>query len=127
MLFRPLIIAISMFCIGLGPLLPDLPKIPAIWGHYQHHVREHGENDLSFVEYLVDHFTGFDHQDDEHAQLPMHSVPGCAGASGGVYVGVCVETDVKPYCSEPTRQTYTTSSAKPSSPTTSKTVKPPRS
>lgn len=127
MLFRPLIIAISMFSIGLGPLLPDLPKIPAIWGHYQHHVREHGENDLSFVEYLVDHFTGFDHQDDEHAQLPLHCTGGVAGGSSGAYVGVDVVTNVQPYFSEPTPVTYAKPEAKPPAEPTSKTVKPPRS
>lgn len=108
-------------------MLPDLPKIPAIWEHYQHHRTEHGENSLSFVEFLVDHFTGTDHQDAQHATLPLHSVGGFAGASGGVYVGVDVVTSVEPYFSEPTPQTYAKPEAKPPAAPTSKTAKPPRS
>ncbi len=127
MLFRPLIIIMSVFCIGLGPVLPDLPKIPAVWGHYQHHIDVHGENDLSFVEFLVDHFAGTDRHEDEHSTLPMHSVAGFAGAFGGVYVGVDVVTSVEPYSTEPSGKTYAKPAAEPPAEPTSKTAKPPRS
>lgn len=113
----------SVFSIGLGPLLPDLPKIPAIWEHYQHHRTEHGENTLSFVEYLVDHFGGTDHQDAEHQSLPLYSV----GVSVGVFVGVEVVSDVQPNFTELAPKTYTASNAKPPAAPTSKTAKPPRS
>lgn len=104
-------------------MMPDLPKIPAIWEHYQHHRTEHGENTLSFVEFLVDHFTGTDHQEADHATLPLHSM----GVSVGVFVAAELTTDVQPYFAELTRTTYAQPDAKPYSQTYSKIWEPPRS
>jgi hypothetical protein len=75
------------------------------------------------VEFLVDHFTGTDHQEADHATLPLHSM----GVSVGVFVVAELTTDVQPYFAELTRTTYTQPDAKPPAAPTSKTAKPPRS
>jgi hypothetical protein len=56
----------------------ELSKIGNLVDHYQHHVSEHGQPDLSFIDFLVDHF-GTDHSaDDEHEALPL--LGGCTTA-----------------------------------------------
>ncbi|MBL0323064.1 MAG: hypothetical protein KA339_05975 [Candidatus Kapabacteria bacterium] len=50
----------------------ELEKLGNVVLHYQHHVSEHGETDLSFFEYLADHFSASSsHEDQQHKGLPL--------------------------------------------------------
>ena len=50
----------------------ELEKLGNVVLHYQHHVSDHGETNLSFVEYLVDHFSASSsHEDQDHRGLPL--------------------------------------------------------
>ena len=39
--------------------------------HYQHHVEEHGQTNLSVLEFLLSHFSTSAQPDDEHEGLPL--------------------------------------------------------
>jgi|GEM_PF-1480912 hypothetical protein len=39
--------------------------------HYQHHVKEHGQTNLSVIEFLLSHFSTSAEPDDEHNGLPL--------------------------------------------------------
>jgi hypothetical protein len=78
---RTFIGSICMVLIGLGPGVHELAKLPGIIGHYQHHVEMHGESDLGFFDYLVDHFGQRSHDDDDHENLPFHGQHQCLGHS----------------------------------------------
>lgn len=69
-----------IFCsvlIGLGPEMHELQKLPGVVLHYEHHLEVHGESDLTFLEYLVDHFGERSHDDADHASLPFHDGFAC--------------------------------------------------
>ncbi len=46
--------------------------------HYRHHVEEHGQTDLSLIDFLVSHFSASAQPDDEHNGLPL---------LGGIHAG----------------------------------------
>lgn len=49
--------------------------------HYRHHVEEHGQKDLSLIDFLVSHFSASAQPDDEHEGLPL---------LGGIHAGSSV-------------------------------------
>lgn len=49
----------------------ELQKVPNVLVHYRHHQLEHGEQNLSFLQFLVDHFHAGTEQDSEHEDLPL--------------------------------------------------------
>ncbi len=49
----------------------ELSKLGNLVHHYVHHVQEHGEQDLSFLNFLVEHFGSSDINDSEHESLPL--------------------------------------------------------
>lgn len=55
----------------------DLRKVPNVLVHYEHHLIEHGEHDLTFLEFLIDHFASDNGPDTEHDDLPI--IGGTAG------------------------------------------------
>ena len=57
----------------------ELQKVPNVLLHYRHHQLEHGEQDLSFHQFLADHFHAGTEQDSEHEDLPL--IGGLSAAS----------------------------------------------
>lgn len=52
----------------------ELAKISALADHYRHHVQEHGQTDLSFLDFLILHYGHSNaDQDDDHSGLPLLS------------------------------------------------------
>lgn len=51
----------------------ELAKIPNIVAHYQHHRTEHGQADMTFLDFLTSHFQSGAAHDDEHENLPLFS------------------------------------------------------
>ncbi len=49
----------------------ELRNIGGLVHHYRHHVEAHGERDLTFWDFLADHFSGGAKRDDEHRDLPL--------------------------------------------------------
>lgn len=49
--------------------------------HYRHHVEEHGQTDLTLIDFLVSHFSTSAQPDDEHDGLPL---------LGGIHAGSSV-------------------------------------
>ena len=49
----------------------ELSKLGNLVHHYVHHVQEHGEQDLSFLNFLVEHFGTDSINDSEHESLPL--------------------------------------------------------
>ena len=77
----PILIAGSM--IGSYDSI-ELRKLPNVVEHYNHHVNVHGEHDLSFLQFLADHYSSETERDVEHENLPAlgglavhHSVEPC--------------------------------------------------
>ena len=67
-IFLPLQLVIAL----LGSYDPtELSKLGNLVHHYVHHVQEHGEQDLSFFDFLVEHFGSHDNNDSEHESLPL--------------------------------------------------------
>lgn len=56
----------------------DLAKVPNVLQHYHHHKIAHGQPDLSFLDFLTDHFHAGGEQDPEHEDLPI--LGGCSTA-----------------------------------------------
>lgn len=56
----------------------DLAKVPNVMHHYDHHKFAHGQPDLSFIDFLADHFHAGGEQDPEHEDLPI--LGGCSAA-----------------------------------------------
>ncbi len=79
LMLRNLMISLAALLIAFGPALHELQKLPAILSHYEHHVQVHGEQDLTFFEYLVSHFGERSHADGDHASLPFHGDSACHG------------------------------------------------
>ncbi len=48
-----------------------LGSLAEVVEHYQHHVDDHGETNLSVLEFLVSHFSTSAQPDDEHDSLPL--------------------------------------------------------
>lgn len=69
-------LVILLSCSSLVPGMDarEVAKISALVDHYRHHVQDHGETGLSFVDFLVLHYgqPGAD-QDHEHSELPLMS------------------------------------------------------
>jgi hypothetical protein len=57
----------------------ELMRLGAVVEHFHHHVEEHGEKQLSFMEFLVDHFSANSTPDPEHDSLPLHHHSECTG------------------------------------------------
>ena len=67
-IFLPLQLVIAL----LGSYDPaELSKLGNLVHHYVHHVQEHGEQDLSFFDFLIEHFGSHDNNDSEHESLPL--------------------------------------------------------
>lgn len=68
-LLLPLVFASTVIA---GFDVHELEKLGNVVIHYQHHVSDHGETDLSFFEYLADHFSASSsHEDQQHKGLPL--------------------------------------------------------
>jgi len=53
----------------------ELLPLGALVEHYQHHVNDHGERNLSFTDFLIDHYAVAPTQQketSEHSNLPLH-------------------------------------------------------
>jgi len=72
-------ISLAALLIAFGPALHELQKLPAIVSHFEHHVQVHGEQDLTFLQYLFSHFGERSHADGDHASLPFHGDSICHG------------------------------------------------
>lgn len=55
-----------------------LGSLAEVVEHYQHHVDEHGQTNLSIVEFLLSHFSTSAQPDEEHRELPL---------LGGIHAG----------------------------------------
>lgn len=55
-----------------GSSIPEIQQAAMIVAHYDHHVQDHGEKNLGFWEYMVEHFAKRTHDDVQHKQLPFH-------------------------------------------------------
>lgn len=67
-IFLPLQLVIAL----LGTYDPaELSKLGNLVHHYVHHVQEHGEQDLSFFDFLIEHFGSAGGNDSEHESLPL--------------------------------------------------------
>lgn len=69
-IFLAFLLSFTSFVPGMDAR--ELAKISALVHHYRHHVQDHGQTDLSFVDFLVLHYgqPGAD-QDNEHSELPL--------------------------------------------------------
>jgi len=69
-IFLAFLLSFTSFVPGMDA--QELAKISALVHHYRHHVQDHGQTDLSFVDFLVLHYgqPGAD-QDNEHSELPL--------------------------------------------------------
>jgi hypothetical protein len=67
-----LVLLLSCTSIVPGMDAREVAKISALVDHYRHHVQEHGQTDLSFIDFLVLHYArpGAD-QEDDHSDLPL--------------------------------------------------------
>ncbi|MBU3699434.1 MAG: hypothetical protein FGM33_05405 [Candidatus Kapabacteria bacterium] len=50
---------------------PELAKMGNLVRHYVHHVQDHGQSTLTFLDFLHDHFDGSAGSDEEHDSLPL--------------------------------------------------------
>ncbi|MFN4908380.1 MAG: hypothetical protein ACK47W_07810 [Bacteroidota bacterium] len=72
-----ILLPIHLMAALLGSNEPsELSKIGNLISHYQHHVMQHGQPNLSFIDFLVDHFGSDQAADDEHEALPL--LGGCS-------------------------------------------------
>lgn len=70
--FAIIILPIQLVAALLGTYDPgELAKIANLADHYRHHVREHGEANLTILDFLIEHFTSDHAADDEHKALPL--------------------------------------------------------
>ncbi|CAN5454219.1 hypothetical protein BH10BAC6_BH10BAC6_12690 [soil metagenome] len=50
----------------------EIAKISALVDHYRHHIQDHGETDLTFTDFLIQHYgQPGSNQDTEHSELPL--------------------------------------------------------
>ena len=68
--------------ITLGSFMPqndmeELAKIPNLYNHFQEHKAQHNNN-LSFLDFMSEHYSTKDCEDKDHKQLPFfeHQIPG---------------------------------------------------
>lgn len=54
----------------------EMGKVGNLVRHYVHHVNDHGESTLTFLEFLNEHFDGSTTGDAEHESLPL--LGGCS-------------------------------------------------
>ena len=74
-----LLLPLHLLSSALGTTNPvELAKVANVVHHYVHHVDEHGETDLSFADFLIQHFGSRQSDDREHDSLPLM---GCHTAS----------------------------------------------
>lgn len=80
-----ILLPIQLIAALLGSNAPsELSKIGNLIDHYEHHVREHGQHDLTILDFLIEHF-GLDHgADDEHEALPL--LGGCGAPAAAAEV-----------------------------------------
>lgn len=70
--FASILLPIQLIVALLGTYDPgELSKIANLADHYRHHVQEHGETNLTIMDFLIDHFAGDHAADDEHHALPL--------------------------------------------------------
>lgn len=84
----------------------DLSRLGHLAQHYRHHIEQHQQHELSFIEFLVEHYaTPQSHQDEpwEHSSLPMHPGAACTATSAAVDLPA---TPLIPTVSEASPQTY---------------------
>ena len=74
--------------------MPEVRQAAMILVHYEHHVTMHGQSDLGFWEYLVNHFAGRTHQDMQHHDLPFHNTS--TSNSSFVYIQVHIPAAIVP-------------------------------
>lgn len=74
-----ILLPIHLLAALLGSYEPqELSKFGNLVEHFDHHVSAHGQADLSFVDFLIDHFGSQQRSDDEHEALPL--LGGCTSA-----------------------------------------------
>ena len=68
--------------ITLGCFMPqndmeELVKIPNLYAHFEEHKSQHN-NQLSFLDFIAEHYSTKDCEDKDHKQLPFfeHQIPG---------------------------------------------------
>ena len=78
MKFTAVFLAIFFFLTGYIPKADyeELVKFPALLVHYQFHTTEEA---ISFVEFLIEHYSEHAAQDQEHQNLPFHQHDHCTG------------------------------------------------
>ena len=70
--FATILLPIQLIVALLGTYDPgELSKIANLADHYRHHVQEHGETNLTIMDFLIDHFASDHATDDEHHALPL--------------------------------------------------------
>jgi hypothetical protein len=70
--FATILLPVQLIVALLGTYDPgELSKIANLADHYRHHVHEHGETNLTILDFLIDHFAGDHAADDEHHALPL--------------------------------------------------------
>lgn len=91
-----ILLPIHLVAALLGSYDPqELAKIGNLVEHFDHHVSAHGQRDLSFVDFLIDHFGSKQRSDDEHEALPL--LGGCTSAMSAAEIEhVRVEIRLQP-------------------------------
>ncbi|MBL1161473.1 MAG: hypothetical protein D8M52_07120 [Chlorobi bacterium] len=91
---KVLIILLTVLLIP-GNGLPEFEHVAAVIQHYHHHIQVHGEHNLPFLQFLVDHYGSKSHKDAEHDQLPFHGCSHCQAAPI-VYIAHLQSTNTEP-------------------------------
>ena len=88
--FATILLPVHLIAALLGTYDPgELAKIANLVDHYRHHVCEHGETDLTILDFLIEHFASDHAADDEHGALPL--------LGGGAASVIAIEIH-RPYC-----------------------------
>lgn len=114
-----------VFCstvVAMGPGLCALQDFSVVVKHYRHHVEVHGEDELSFFEFLENNVGGSDHEDADHLPTPMDD--GCSCSTHSVFTAVssvAIQLN-QPACITEALRTVESVLSTPASPT----LQPPR-